>query len=338
MACGSCAGTGEPGSSMSLLGEPLPVVQPPRFRFLLPQATRCAPAGGATGAGPPPADARQRQRAVADACARAVRVPVSRLAVLASLRLALVLLLQPLVELRGSAGSLIHRTAAAAAPRSSRCRPARAVAAARGARCTACVSPADALLLTPQPNHQPTNRRWPHCSAAHYGDDWPLLFRSRAALPNELVRAADRCHALTLRASNGVVRLNSAAIRGVTGAAASPGSSAGGSSSGSSGGVTTTGVTTTATTTSSSAARGHPGSPSKANVYGFSSVPYCNMAGMVFEEVMQSAFTFGLAMAGGCRGGSGNRSGKVSAAAAGAELVRFKGDIAWWLTCRPEVR
>jgi len=166
--------------------------------------------------------------------------------------------------------------------------------------------------------------RWPGCTADHYGGDWHLLFRSRAALPKDLVRAADRCHALTLRASNGVVRLNSASLREAVGN--SPSSSSGSGNH-------------------MRPARAGPGSPSKANVYGFNSVPYCNMAGMLLEEVMQTAFTVGLALVGGGSSGSGSDSSsgsscgcKFTGVASSAEVLRFKEDVAWWLTNRPEVR
>lgn len=140
--------------------------------------------------------------------------------------------------------------------------------------------------------------RWPSCSCAHYSGDWHLLFRSRAALPDALVRAADRLHAVTMRASNGAVRLNLMSLRG-----------------------------------SMSNSGGGPGSPSKANVYGFSSVPYCNVAGMLLDEAMQAVFTVGLALAAGGRGSEKKRW----VAEAGPEVARFKQDVAWWLAARPEV-
>lgn len=146
--------------------------------------------------------------------------------------------------------------------------------------------------LADPPLPQPT--RWPGCSAAHYGGDWHRLYRCRASLPPELPREADRFHALTARASDAVVRLNSASVRG----GGAPGSGA--------------------------------ASPSKANVYGFSSAPYCNMAGMLLDEAMQAAFTVGLALAG--------PSGAARRGDAAAEVARFRRDAAWWLANRPEVR
>jgi hypothetical protein len=172
----------------------------------------------------------------------------------------------------------------------------------------------------PSDNHAPpANRRWPGCSAAHYGGDWHRLYRCRAALPAELPREADRLHALTLRASGGAVRLNSASIRvggahscDAGGASAAAAAAAGGGGGGGAGGG------------------GAPGSPSKANVYGFAAAPYCNVAGMLLEEAMRSAFAVGLALAGG---GAARRPG-----AAAAEAARFQEDAAWWLAHRPEVR
>ncbi|KAI8474391.1 MAG: hypothetical protein J3K34DRAFT_456761 [Monoraphidium minutum] len=147
--------------------------------------------------------------------------------------------------------------------------------------------------------------RWPGCSAEHYGGDWHRLYRSRAALPAGLVREADRYHALTLRAANGAVRLNSASVR--TGGAGAGGG--GGGAAGSGGGAA------------------GPGSPSKANVYGFAHAPYCNVAGMLLEDAMGAAFAVGLALAGG--------AGRAPEAA--AEVERFRRDAAWWLANKADV-
>lgn len=164
-------------------------------------------------------------------------------------------------------------------------------------------------------------RRWPGCSACHYGGDWRRLFAARAALPRELVRAADRVHNLTLRASaGGPVRLNSAALAGAPpGGSPIPPSPA------------PRGASAAGGAAAAAAARqaGGPGSPSRVNVYGFAAAPHCNMAGMVFEEVMQGVFTLGLA--------AGADDAARSPAAA-AEVARYKADVAWWLAHRPEVR
>jgi hypothetical protein len=210
--------------------------------------------------------------------------------------------------------------------------------------------------------------RWPNCSAAHYGGDWQMLFRARAALPSELVRAADRCHELTLRASHGAVRLNTATLSGcptagspsltrggASSSSSSSASSSGGggasapSSSGASSANSSSGGGAAPATASAAAAAlvrpGAPGSPSKANVYGVSSVPYCNVAGMMLEQAMQAAFTIGLALASragaaparfGAGGGACASCGAPGGVVA-AELARFKADIAWWLGHRPEV-
>jgi hypothetical protein len=200
--------------------------------------------------------------------------------------------------------------------------------------------------------------RWPNCSADHYSGDWRRLFRARAALPSELVRAADRCHELTLRASHGAVRLNSATLAGAApgasppvparpGAASSGGGVGGSSASSSSGG----GASSSSAASSSgggalpaalrpppAGAGGPPGSPSKANVYGFSSVPYCNVAGMMLEQAMQAAFTIGLALAAATGPApKGCAACGAPGGPAGAEAARFRSDIAWWLAHRPEV-
>lgn len=166
------------------------------------------------------------------------------------------------------------------------------------------------LFSTWQPSHQLSTNphllwyRWPGCSAAHYGDDWHLLFRRRAALPAALVRDADRCHEITARAANGALRLNSSIVYGASGT--------GGSSVG-----------------------GGPGSPSKVNVYGFSSAPHCNMVGLLLEQSMQAAFNIGLALATNSAAGYGRKL--FAAADAAAEVVRFKQDISWWLANKSEV-
>ncbi|GBF89542.1 hypothetical protein Rsub_02260 [Raphidocelis subcapitata] len=194
------------------------------------------------------------------------------------------------------------------------------------------------------------HKRWPGCSPDHYGGDYPLLFRSRASLPSDLVRSADRFHALTRKAAGagagGALRLNTATLRspagpGTGGGSSSNSSSGGGSNSSSSGG--------------GGGGAAAPGSPSK-NVYGLPSAPHCNITGMVFEQAMQAAFSFGVALASASppRAGAGATAGAGAAAAAAAppcaacggklpaaaaaarELDRFRGDAAWWLGARSE--
>ena len=162
------------------------------------------------------------------------------------------------------------------------------------------------------------------------------------------MRAADRCHALTVRASNGNVRLNSASLRFPAGqsppgpSSQASGSSSGGASSssnssssgggacgGSSGSV---GVGAIAAVAAAARPGGGNGSPQKANVYGFSSVPYCNVTGMLLEEAMQAVFTVGLALA-----AARAQGGASPSEAAKEEVARFRADAAWWLSHRPEV-
>jgi hypothetical protein len=200
--------------------------------------------------------------------------------------------------------------------------------------------------------------RWPGCSAAHYDGDYARMYRTRAALPSALVRAADRCHMLTVRASAGVVRLNSASLAPPGGI--SPQNSGGGGNGGSSGSSSlehsqnnnssssTSSLNNHESSSSSSGNNGSvargaaasssaPCSPAKPNVYGVAAAPYASTAGMLFDEVAQAALSVGLALAGDAGAGRSHNNHASAGGGAAAEVARFRADAAWWLSARPEV-
>jgi hypothetical protein len=110
-----------------------------------------------------------------------------------------------------------------------------------------------------------SRRRWPEVSAEAYAGDWRALYASRASMPHTVAANMDRIHALTLRAANPAVKLNSRTV------SAEP------------------------VRTSSGGAVPH--SPSK-NVYGFSTRSFTRIPGMIFEEVAQLVYSVGMALVG----------------------------------------